>query len=1027
MNLSRPFILRPVATSLLMLALLLSGVLAYRWLPVSSLPQVDYPTIQVRALYPGASPSVMSTGVTAPLERQFGQIPGLEHMSSVSSAGASSITLRFTLDTPLEVAEQGVQAAINAGTNLLPNDMPMPPVYNKVNPADAPVLTLALSSPSLPITRVHDLVENRLALRLSQVQGVGLVSVAGPRRPAVRVQVNTQALAVAGFTLDDVRNAITGANVNLPKGTFDGPARASSLDANDQLQSPQDYARLIIAYKSGNPLRLGDVAEVVEAPENARTAAWSDAQPAVLLNIQRQPGANVIETVERVRKLLPQIKANLPESVDLTVVSDRTDTIRASVRDVQFELMLAVALVVAVIFLFLRSLAATAIPAVVVPLSLVGTFGFMYLAGFSINNLTLMALTIASGFVVDDAIVMIENIARHMHDHPERHPVDSALQGARQIGFTIVSLTFSLVAVLIPLLFMGGVAGRLFHEFAITLAVSILISAVVSLTLTPMLCAHWLGRGQRGEDHSRTDWLTPWIAAYERRLRWVLDRPGPTLGAFGLTLVLTVVVYLLVAKGFFPRQDTGLIQGFTQAEQSISYAAMSERQRALSEALLQDPAVAHVSAFIGVDGQNPSINNGRLNVQLKPKGERDELDTVLQRLTTRAQTVPSMTVYWQPVQDLSIEDQVSRTPYRFLLTGPDELQLAEWSRRLQAALAGHPAIATAATDWQDQGLQAFVRIDRDAASRLGVNVSAVDNALYNAFGQRLISTIFTQSNQYRVVIEAKGQFTEGTQALENVFVATASGKPVPLSSLASIETRPAVLTLMRANQYPSVTLSFDPARTASLGEAVAAIDKAWQGLKAQGLPASISAQFEGVALAFRASLVDTLWLILAAVITMYIVLGVLYESYVHPVTILSTLPSAAIGALLALWLSGTELGLIAVIGIILLIGIVKKNAIMMIDFALDAQREQGMNAREAIEQACALRFRPILMTTLCALLGALPLMLSTGVGSELRHPLGLTLVGGLVVSQWLTLFTTPVIYLWFERLAQTHTNRRGAV
>ncbi len=1018
MNLSRPFILRPVATSLLMLALLLSGILAYRWLPVSSLPQVDYPTIQVRSLYPGASPGVMSTGVTAPLERQFGQIPGLEQMTSVSSAGASSITLRFTLDTPLEVAEQGVQAAINAGTNLLPSDMPMPPVYNKVNPADAPVLTLALSSPSLPITRVHDLVENRLALRLSQVQGVGLVSIAGPRRPAVRVQVNTQALAVAGFTLDDVRTAITGANVNLPKGTFDGPARASSLDANDQLQTPEDYARLIIAYKGGNPLRLGDVAEVVEAPENARTAAWSDSQPAVLLNIQRQPGANVIETVERVRKILPQIRASLPESVDLAIVSDRTDTIRASVRDVQFELMLAVALVVAVIFLFLRNLAATAVPAVVVPLSLVGTFGFMHLAGFSINNLTLMALTIASGFVVDDAIVMIENIARHLREHPDRHPVQAALDGARQIGFTIISLTFSLVAVLIPLLFMGGVAGRLFHEFAITLAVSILISAVVSLTLTPMLCAHWLKAGAGAQDHSQTDWLTPWIAAYERRLHWVLDRPLPTLLAFALTLAMTVVLYVMVPKGFFPRQDTGLIQGFTQAEQSISFAAMSERQHALAQALMQDPAVAHVSAFIGVDGQNPSLNNGRLSVQLKPKRERDDLDTVIHRLAGRVKSVDAIDVFWQPVQDLTTEDQVSRTPYRFMLTGPNDRELADWAKRLESELSQHPALSMVATDWQDQGLQAYVVIDRDAASRLGVNVSAVDNALYNAFGQRLISTIFTQSNQYRVVIEAQGQFEEGMQALERIHVASSTGKPVPLSSVARIETRPAVLALMLADQYPAVTLTFDPASKASLGEAVRAIEKAWQGLSAQGLPASISAQFEGAALAFRASLVDTLWLILAAVITMYIVLGVLYESYIHPITILSTLPSAAIGALLALWVSNTELDLIAVIGIILLIGIVKKNAIMMIDFALDAQRVQGMSARAAIEKACSLRFRPILMTTLCALLGALPLMLGTGVGSELRHPLGLTLVGGLIVSQWLTLFTTPVIYLWFDRLVQ---------
>jgi multidrug efflux pump len=1020
-NISRPFILRPVATSLLMLALLLSGLLAYRWLPVSSLPQVDYPTIQVSAQYPGASPHVMSTGVTAPLERQFGQIPGLEHMSSISSGGATSITLRFTLDTPLDVAEQGVQAAINAASNLLPNDMPLPPVYNKVNPADAPVLTLALSSPSLPITRVHDLVENRLALRISQVSGVGLVSLAGGRRPSVRVKVNTPALAASGFTLDDVRNAITAANVNSPKGSFNGPARASSIDANDQMVSPKEYAQLILAYKNGSPLRLGDVAEVSEAPENAQQAAWADGQPAVLLNIQRQPGANVIDTVERVHKLLPQLRAALPESVDLQVMSDRTDTIRASVRDVQFELMLAVALVVGVIFLFLRSLAATAIPAVVVPLSLVGTFGVMYLAGFSVNNLTLMALTIASGFVVDDAIVMIENIARHLHDDPQLTPVQAALNGAREIGFTIISLTFSLVAVLIPLLFMDGVAGRLFHEFAITLAVSILISAVVSLTLTPMLCAAWLGRhrGQGGDDDaSRTDWLTPWIDAYGRALRWVLARPVPTLLVFMLTVGLTVATYLWVPKGFFPRQDTGALQGITQADQAISFAAMSERQLAMVQALQRDPAVAHVSAFIGVDGQNPSLNVGRLHVQLQPKGQRDALDVVLQRLEHLGQQQPGMRVFWQPVQDLSIEDQVSRTAYRFVMNGPSDQDLTVWGKRLEAALQQHPALATAVIDRQDQGLQAFVNIDRAAASRLGVNVSAVDSALYNAFGQRLISTIFTQSNQYRVVLESSGQFSDGPQALNSVYVKSNTGTPVPLSSVARVELRPTLLTLSRVAQYPAVTLAFDPAEHASLGEAVAAVDAAYSTLQAQGLPKSISGAFEGAALAFRASLSDTLWLVLAAVVVMYIVLGVLYESYVHPITILSTLPSAALGALLALLLADTDLGLIAVIGVILLIGIVKKNAIMMIDFALSAQREQGMAPAQAIEQACLLRFRPILMTTLCALLGALPLMLGTGVGSELRHPLGITLVGGLIVSQWLTLFTTPVIYLWFDRLAR---------
>ena len=1021
MNLSRLFILRPVATSLLMVALLLSGLLAYRWLPVASLPQVDYPTIQVSTLYPGASPEVITASITAPLERQFGQMPGLALMTSVSSGGASVITLRFSLKLPLDVAEQQVQAAINASTSVLPNDLPMAPAYSKVNPADAPILTLAISSGSLPMTQVHDMVENRLAMRLSQVAGVGLVSIAGGQRPAVRVQVNSQALAASGFSLEDVRTAINQANVNMAKGSLDGPARASSLDANDQLRTVDEYANLVLAYVRGNPLRLRDVATIIDAPENNRLSAWANNTPAIVLNIQRQPGANVIDVVERVQALLPALKASLPPSLDVQVMTDRTVTIRASVRDVQFELMLSVALVVMVIFLFLRSAAATIIPSVVVPLSLVGTFGFMYLAGFSINNLTLMALTVATGFVVDDAIVMIENIARYLQD-PKRPstPLQAALDGARQIGFTILSLTFSLVAVLIPLLFMGDVVGRLFHEFALTLAVAILISAVVSLTLTPMMCAYVLRPSVHAEMHN-PPWLQALIDRYAQALKVVLNHPRQTSAVFGLTVVMTVALYVWMPKGFFPLQDTGAIQGITEATQSTSFAAMAERQQALAAQLLKDPAVASLTSFIGVDGPNTSMNTGRMTINLVPKDQRDApLRDILQRLSQASQQVSGMRLYLQPMQDLTLEDRVARTQYRFLLSGPDGDELGVWATRLQERLRGHPALGEVASDWQNQGLQAFVRIDREAASRLGVSVQAIDNALYNAFGQRLISTIFTQSNQYRVVLEVQPQDRLGPASLARLWVPSSTGAQVPLSSMAQIEERAALLSVLHVGQFPAVTLSFEPAAGASLGEAVQAIESNWQALRSQeNAPLNIESRFEGAALAFQASLTHSLWLILAAVVTMYIVLGVLYESYIHPITILSTLPSAALGALLALWLSGTDLGLMAVIGIILLIGIVKKNAIMMIDFALDAERHQGMTPRQAIEQACLLRFRPILMTTLCALLGALPLMLGTGVGSELRHPLGITLVGGLLVSQWLTLFTTPVIYLqlgaWAKR------------
>jgi len=1026
MNLSRLFILRPVATSLLMLALLLSGALAYRWLPVASLPQVDYPTLQVTAIYPGASPDVMTASVTAPLERQFGQMPGLALMTSVSSGGASVITLRFSLKLPLDVAEQQVQAAINASANFLPTDLPMPPGYSKVNPADAPIMTLAVSADDMPMTLIHDLVENRLAMRLSQVSGVGLVSIAGGQRPAVRVQVNPQALAAAGLSLEDVRSAINLSNVNMAKGNLDGAARASSLDANDQLRSVKDYEHMVLAYVRGNPLRLGDVADIVQAPENNRLAAWANDKPAIIVNIQRQPGANVIETVERIQQQLPVLREAMPPGVKVQVLTDRTVTIRASVRDVQFELLLSIALVVMVIFLFLRSAAATLIPAVVVPLSLVGTFGVMYLAGFSINNLTLMALTVATGFVVDDAIVMIENIARYLQDpNKPMRPLQAALEGARQIGFTIISLTFSLVAVLIPLLFMGDVVGRLFHEFAITLAVAILISAVVSLTLTPMMCAYVLQpvskQAKSGDGLHTPVWLQWTIDRYASGLQAVLNRPLQTLAVFGITVLMTVGLYVWMPKGFFPLQDTGAVQVITEATQSTSFVAMSERQQALATVLLKDPAVQSLSSFIGVDGPNSTLNTGRMTLNLLPKSQRDApLADILQRLSQSANRISGMHIYLQALQDLTLEDRVARTQYRFLLSGPDNEALGVWSQRLLWQLRQHTQLAEVASDWQDQGLQAYVRIDRDAASRLGVSVMAIDNALYNAFGQRLVSTIFTQSNQYRVVLEVSAKDRMGPQALARLSVPSTSGAQVPLSSVAVIEERPALLSQVHVNQFPAVTLSFQPAEGASLGEAVAAIEQTWQHMRTQDkVPDSIESRFEGAALAFQASLVHSLWLVLAAVVTMYIVLGVLYESYIHPVTILSTLPSAALGALLALWLARMDISLIAVIGIILLIGIVKKNAIMMIDFALDAERHQGLLPRQAIEQACLLRFRPILMTTLCALLGALPLMLGTGVGSELRHPLGVTLVGGLIVSQWLTLFTTPVIYLLLARWTQT--------
>ncbi|MGK9048619.1 MdtB/MuxB family multidrug efflux RND transporter permease subunit [Stutzerimonas chloritidismutans] len=1018
MNISRLFILRPVATTLSMIAILLAGLIAYKLLPVAALPQVDYPTIRVMTLYPGASPEVMTSAVTAPLERQFGQMPGLEQLSSTSSGGASVITLRFSLDVALDVAEQEVQAAINAANNLLPNDLPAPPVYNKVNPADTPVLTLAVTSESLPLPKLHDLVDTRMAQKLAQINGVGMVSIAGGQRPAVRIRTNPEALAAYGLSLADVRSLITSSNVNQPKGNFDGPTRVSMLDANDQLKTPEEYAELILTYEDGAALRLKDVADIIDGAENERLAAWANDSQAVLLNVQRQPGANVIDVVERIQALLPEVTASMPAGLDVVVLTDRTQTIRAAVTDVQHELMLATFLVVMVTFVFLKKLSATVIPSIAVPLSLVGTFAVMYVCGFSLNNLTLMALTIATGFVVDDAIVMLENIARHLEEGET--PLNAALKGAKQIGFTLISLTFSLIAVLIPLLFMQDVVGRLFREFAITLAVAILISLVVSLTLTPMMCAKLLKPQTAAE--AKPDWVERLIGGYSRWLTWVLRHQTLTLLVAVATLGLTVVLYLAVPKGFFPVQDTGVIQGISEAPQSISFRAMSERQQALARVILADPAVDSLSSYIGVDGDNVTLNSGRLLINLKPHGERDlTASQIIDRLRPELAKVPGIELYLQPVQDLSIEDRISRTQFQFSLETPDGELLQEWTPRLVEALRERPELTDVASDLQSSGLQIYLDIDRDAAARLGIQVADITDALYDAFGQRQISTIFTQASQYRVVLEAEAGNRLGPQALEQLFVQSEGGTPVRLSSLATLEQRNAPLLINHIGQFPAVTLSFNLASGVSLGKAVEVIEAVEQEI---GLPAGIQTRFQGAAEAFRASLSSTLLLILAAVVTMYIVLGVLYENYIHPITILSTLPSAAVGALLALLLTGNDLGLIAIIGIILLIGIVKKNAIMMIDFALEAERQQGMSPQDAIYRAALLRFRPILMTTLAALFGAIPLMLASGSGAELRQPLGLVLVGGLLLSQLLTLFTTPVIYLFFDRLGQRFGRRR---
>ena len=1018
MNLSRIFILRPVATTLAMIALLISGLIAYRMLPVSALPQVDYPTIQVSTLYPGASPDVMTALVTSPLERQLGQMPGLTQMTSSSSGGASLITLQFDLDLPLDVAEQEVQAAINAASNLLPSDLPAPPIYNKVNPADTAVISLAVTSPTLPLHEVRDLIDIRVAQKLSQITGVGLVSVAGGQRPAVRIQANPQALASHGLTMASLRQAITGANVNQPKGNLDGPQRSTTINANDQLRSKQDYENLIIAYEDGAPLRLKDVADARQDAENIRQAAWMGTTPAILLNIQRQPGANVIDVVDRVKTLLPSLRQALPVGVDVEVATDRTQTIRDSIDHVQREMFLAIALVVLVTFAFLRSWTATLIPSVVVPLSLVGTFGIMYLMGFSINNLTLMALTIATGFVVDDAIVMIENIARYIERGETA--LQASLKGAKQIGFTLVSLTLSLIAVLIPLLFMSDVIGRLFREFAITLAVAILLSLLISLTLTPMMCARLLrpeSEQQGGRFQARlAGWMDKLIQAYDRGLGWVLGhQPLTLLVALG-TLALTVLLYMAVPKGFFPQQDTGLIQAISQGPQTVSFTSMARRQSEAVERILKDPDVEAVSSFIGIDGNNATLNTGSMQIALKPLSERKaSASEIIERLDNTLRALPGIQVFMQPVQDLTVDDRIARAQYQMTLSDPDTALLSEWTPKLVQALRDIPELSEVVDNLQDRGLQTSLVIDRDAAARLGVTNASIDDALYDAFGQRLISTIFTQSAQYRVVLEVAPQFRQDPQALDHIYVATSSGAPVPVSSLAHIEERSTLLAVERLGQFPATTIAFNLAPGVALSDAVEAIRAAQTAI---GMPASLDLRFQGAARAFQLSMSSTLWLLLAAVATMYIVLGVLYESYIHPVTILSTLPSAAIGALLALLLSGSDLDMIGVIGIILLIGIVKKNAIMMIDFALDAERTRGLTPRDAIHEAALLRFRPILMTTLAALFSAIPLMFASGSGAEMRQPLGLVMVGGLLCSQVLTLFTTPVIYLMFERLSR---------
>jgi multidrug efflux pump len=1081
MSPSRPFILRPVATSLLMAAVLLTGVVAFTQLPVSALPEVDYPTIQVVTFYPGASPDVVASAITAPLERQFGEVPGLNQMASTSSDGSSVITLQFVLNLNIDVAEQEVQQGINAAQTYLPVDLPTPPIYSKVNPADAPILTLALTSKTIPLSQVEDMADTRLAQKIAQLPGVGLVRISGGQKPAVRVQVNPTALSSFGINLEDVRTAIQQTSLDLAKGNFDGPQEDYQIQANDQLLSSKDFTPIVVAYRNGAPVHLGDVARVIDDAENVKQAAWVNTTPAVILNIQRQPGANIIQVVDRIKQLLPNLRTSLPASISVSVLTDRTTTIRASVQDVEFELMLTIALVVMVIFLFLRNISATIIPSVAVPLSLIGTLGVMYLAGYSLNNLTLMALTISTGFVVDDAIVMIENIVRFIEQGDT--PLQAALKGSEQIGFTIVSLTISLIAVLIPLLFMGDIVGRLFREFAITLAVTILVSAVVSLTLTPMMCSRLLRHkpeAQQGRLYQASERaFQRVIDFYGRTLRWVLRHQTGTLFVAGATLVLTIVLYIIVPKGFFPIQDTGIIQGISQAPQTISFQAMSAKQQELTRVILQDPAVESLSSFIGIDGTNQTLNSGRILINLKPLDVRKiNASEVIARLQPELEKIDGITLDMQPVQDLTVEDRVSRAQFQYTLEDADSNELNTWTNKFVEKLKTLPELRDVSTDQQDAGLAESLVIDRQTASRMGISAQLIDETLYDAFGQRQVSTLYTQLNQYHVVLETLPDFQKSPAKLQDIYVrsllaspstssasgssastanqtitATTAGAPaagttgpggstpvastgsanpaattavngaaVPLSTFSHFETRNAPLAVTHQGQFPAVTISFNLAPNGSLGEATAAIEQA---RREMGMPLSIQSAFQGTAASFQASLSNEPLLILAALVTVYIVLGVLYESYIHPITILSTLPSAGVGAIFALLISKAELSVVALIGIILLIGIVKKNGIMMVDFALQAQREEGKSTVDAIFQACLLRFRPIMMTTMAALLAGLPLALGTGIGAELRRPLGISMVGGLILSQILTLYTTPVIYIFFDRLAHRFSEFRA--